>query len=1071
VLGIVRYPTLLDDGIAFVSEDDLWWVPTSGGRAERIVPLRGHPADLHADHRGARVAFTSTEEGARDVYLWSRQTGDVRRLTFGGGVLRVCGWNPEGKVVFASSHDRPFPRDYRLYEVDPEGGWPEPLGLGPAVAVAWGPEEQLVLGRHRTDATTWRGYRGGRRGHLWWRSSARAPFSPVEPLHALLDPTFLGDKLLAVADPEGTPQVVQLSLVDGPLATVARSHHAPEAPVRHLQARGDTAVYVAGPDLFRLGLDGDPVHVEVSLRTSRPERARRFVDPSSYLEAVAAHSDGARAAVVTRGRPFVLGWFEGAVKQLGQRHGVRYRLPCWVDGVRLGLASDDGGTDGLEVHGLDGKVTRLAEIDGGRAVRLVAEPDGGHLLVLDHRGALWRVPTDGEPAREVHRGDRPVVSFDASPDGAWLCFAVEVGRRRGPTQLRLRRLRPGDAVATSVDEDTGDVDGSDSGSRPQPEEIVLTSGRYRDLSPSFDPDGKHLFFLSYREFDPVYDAQSFDLGFPRGARPYAVVLDATAGDPFRPAPGPLKSSPWKPPKKPVAVRVDPEGIQARVVRFPLAEARYHRVIGAGGGKVYLLRSGVKGASSRRMYDPGPGRADRQLVQWDFEKRKTQVVNDKVSWFGVSPDRRTLWIRSDRQLRMGPAHPDKTQLDELKKTSGRPGRPTGFVDLRRVRVEVDPGAEWQQMLHETARLMQDHHFDAPTGAEVARWLPIYTAQLDRVSGRGELSDLLKRFQGSLGTSHAYEMGGDHQRPPAWRPGSLAADVVWDTEAGAARIAQVITGEAEDPSRRSPLVEPGVQLPEGTLLRAVAQRTLSPTVTPAAALAHHGGTDVEIDVEEPGRPPRTVTVRTLHSDRAVRYRHLVLQRRSRVHALSEGQVGYVHVPNMGPTGFADFHRDYLVECEHPALIVDVRFNGGGHVSQLLLEKLARRRLGKVVPRWGVPSSFPAHAVGGPIVALADAHAGSDGDIFSHVFKRMGLGPLVGTRTWGGTVGVVARHYLVDRSLVTQPEFANWFDDVGYGLENFGTVPDVEVRVPPESERTGADPQLDESVRQALAALQAP
>ncbi len=1067
MLGIVRYPTLLDDGIAFVSEDDLWWVPTSGGRAERIVLLRGHPADLHANLEGTQIAFTSAEEGARDVYLWCRETGAVRRLTFEGGVLRVCGWSPEGRIVFASSHDRPFSRDHRLYQVAPEGGWPEPLELGPAVAAAWGPEEQLVLGRDRTDATTWRGYRGGRRGHLWWRPRAADPFIAAQPLHALLDPTFLGDKLLAVADPDGTPQVVQLSFDDGALTVEPRSRHAPEAPVRHLQARGHTAVYVAGPDLFRLGLDGDPIHVDVSLRTSRPERARRFVDAGSYLEAVAAHRDGARVAVVARGRPFVLGWFEGAVKQLGERQGVRYRLPCWVDGDRLGLACDSGGTDGLEVHGLDGTVTGLADIDGGRAVGLATEPGGRQLLALDHRGALWRVPTDGEPAQVVHRGVRPVVSFDVSPDGAWLCYAVEVGRRRGPTQLRLRRLRP---EAGATDEDTGDVDGSDRGSVAQPEEIVLTSGRYRDLSPSFDPDGKHLFFLSYREFDPVYDALSFDLGFPRGARPYAVVLDATAGDPFRPAPGPLKPAPLKPPKKPVAVRVDPEGIQARVVRFPLAEARYHRVVGAGGGKVYLLRSGVKGASSRRMYDPGPGRADRQLVQWDFEKRKTQVVNDKVSEFGVSPDRRTLWIRADRQLHMGPAHPDKTQLDELKKTAGRPGRPTGFVDLRRVRVEVDPTSEWRQMLHETARLMEDHHFDAPTGAEVAQWLPFFEAQLDRVGGRGELSDLLQRFQGSLGTSHAYEMGGDHRRPPAWRPGSLAADVVWDAEAGTARIVRVITGEAEDPSRRSPLVEPGVQLPAGTLLRAIAQRALSPRVTPGAALAHHGGTDVDLEVEEPGRPPRTVTVRTLHNDRGVRYRHLVLERRSRVHTLSDGQVGYVHVPNMGPTGFADFHRDYLVECEHPALIVDVRFNGGGHVSQLLLEKLARRRLGKVVPRWGVPSSFPAHSVGGPIVALADAHAGSDGDIFSHVFKRMGLGPLVGTRTWGGTVGVVARHYLVDRSLVTQPEFANWFDDVGYGLENFGTVPDVEVPVPPEAERAGVDPQLDESVRQALAALHA-
>ncbi len=1064
--GIVRYPTQLGDHVAFVAEDDLWCVPATGGRAERLAPLRGHPAHLHADAAGARIAFTSTEEGARDVYLWDAATGAVRRLTHEGSVLRVCGWSPEGRVVFSSSHDRPFARDHRLYGIDPDGGWPEALGLGPAVAIAWGPAGQLLLGRHRTDASHWRGYRGGRRGHLWWRPSEDAAFLPWQPEHALLDPTFAGGRILAVADPDLTPQVVSLEPTEDGVTVRPLTEHPPEAPVRHLQATADQAVYVAGPELWCLDADGLTRQLPVELRSTRPERSRRFVDPALHLEAVAAHPDGARGALVVRGKPFVLGWFEGAPRQLGERQGVRYRCPCWVGDEHLALASDHGGQDGVELHALDGTVTRLADLDGGRPLRIVAEPDGRHLLVLDHRHHLWRLPTDGRAPEGLHRGERPVVDLDVSPDGAWLCFAVEVGRRHGPTQLRLRPL-PAD-VAPASDTD-GDCDGpAADASADQPGEIALTSGRYRDLSPSFDPDGHHLFFLSYREFDPVYDAQSFDLGFPRGARPYAVVLDAEAPDPFRPAPAPLKPPTSKPPKEPVAVRVDPEGIAARVSRFPLVEARYHRVIAVGGGKVYLLRSGVQGASQRRMYDPGPGRPDRQLVQWDFDQRKAEVVNDKVSWFGVSPDRGTLWIRADKQLRVGPAHPDKTQLAELRKPSARPGRPTGFVDLPRLRVEVDPAAEWRQMLHETARLMREHHFDPDTGSEVSRWLPVYERELDRVAGRGELSDLLQRFQGSLGTSHAYEVGGDHRSPPRWQPGSLGADIRWDQEAQQARIRRVVVGEAEDPGRRSPLVGPGTGVPAGAVLLAIGGTPITHDHPPSAALAHLGGTEVELTVALPDGETRQLTVRALHSDRAVRYRDQVIAWRDQVHTLSAGRVGYVHVPNMGPTGFADFHRDYLVECEREALIVDVRHNTGGHVSQLLLEKLARRRLGRVVPRWGVPSSYPSHAVAGPIVALTDAHAGSDGDIFSHVFKRMGLGPLVGTRTWGGTVGVVARHYLVDRSLVTQPEFAHWFDDVGFGLENYGTDPDIAAPYPPEGERHAVDPQLEAAIRIALERL---
>ena len=1064
MLGIVRYPTLLDDHVAFVSEDALWWVHSTGGRAERIAVLQGHPAHLHADPTGGRIAFTSTEEGARDVYLWEEATGSVRRLTHEGSVLRVCGWHPDGRVVFASSHDRPFARDHRLYAVAPDGGWVEPLGLGLAVAAAWGPDGALALGRDRTDATTWRGYRGGRRGHLWVRSDPEAPFEQLAPPHALLDPAWVGGALHGIADPDGTPQVVRF---DPERGWRPRTVHPPEAPARHLQARGDVAVYVAGPDLFRLGTEGPAAPIPVDVRSPRPERQRRFVDAAHYLEAVDAHPDGARFAAIVRGKPVVLGWFEGATRQLGVPHGVRYRLPTWVGKDRIALASAEGGRDGIAVHDLEGGATvPLADLDGGRALSMVAEPDGRHLVVRDHRGALWRLPTDGSSPTEIHRGDRPVEGFDISADGRWLCYAVEVGRRRGPTQLRLRSL-----ADVAADDGTGDVDGSGSGAAGTSTELVLTSGRYRDLSPSFDPDGSHLFFLSYREFDPVYDALAFDLGFPRGARPYAIVLDASAPDPFRPPPGPLKPGAMKPPKKPVALRVDPEGIAQRVVRFPLVEARYHRVVGAGGGKVYLLRSGVKGASGRRMYDPGPGQADKQLVQWDFEKRRTQVVSEKVSTFGISADRSTLWLRAGRVLRTAPAHPDKTQLDEVRKGSTRVGRPSGVVDLRRVRVQVDPPREWRQMLHETARLMTEHHFDAPTGAEVARWLPVFEAQLDRVAGRGELSDLLKRFQGSMGTSHAYEMGGDHRRPPAWRPGALAADVVWDEANGVARIERVVVGEAEDPTRRSPLVDPGVQLPAGTVLHRIGHLAIDRARTPASALAHLGGTEVELDVQAPGRERERRTVRVLKSDRPVRYRDLVLARRAHVHERSLGRLGYIHVPNMGPTGFADFHRDYLVECERDGLVVDVRSNGGGHVSQLLLQKLARRRVGRVVPRWGVPSSYPAHAVAGPLVAVTDAYAGSDGDIFSHLFKRMGLGPLVGTRTWGGTVGIVARHYLTDRSLVTQPEFANWFDDVGFGLENFGTEPDIDVPVPPEADARGADPQLDVAIDQALARLATP
>ena len=244
---------------------------------------------------------------------------------------------------------------------------------------------------------------------------------------------------------------------------------------------------------------------------------------------------------------------------------------------------------------------------------------------------------------------------------------------------------------------------------------------------------------------------------------------------------------------------------------------------------------------------------------------------------------------------------------------------------------------------------------------------------------------------------------------------------------------------------------------------------PTTTPASLLVNQAGLAVELTVARPdGGGKRTVVVSTLRDERPARYREWVSANRAKVHEMTKGRVGYVHVPDMGARGYAEFHRSYLAEVEREALIVDVRFNGGGHVSQLVLEKLARRRIGYDISRWGEPEPYPADSPAGPLVAVTNEHAGSDGDIFTHCFKLLGLGPVVGKRTWGGVIGISPRHALVDGSLTTQPEYAFWFSDVGWSVENYGTDPDVEVDIRPQDHVAGADPQLDKAVALALSAL---
>ena len=356
----------------------------------------------------------------------------------------------------------------------------------------------------------------------------------------------------------------------------------------------------------------------------------------------------------------------------------------------------------------------------------------------------------------------------------------------------------------------------------------------------------------------------------------------------------------------------------------------------------------------------------------------------------------------------------------------------------------------------------------SGVDWAAMLRRYEPLLDRVATRGELSDLIWELQGELGTSHAYEMGGDHRRPPAVALGLLAAELVYRPDANGYEIASIVDGDAWDAGADSPLNAVGVEARVGERIVAVNGQPVARETPPQALLVNQAGARAELTLargEGADRTQRSVVVRTLADEVPARYRAWVERNRRWVHARSEGRVGYIHLPDMMSAGFAEFHRYFSAECDRAALVVDVRYNRGGHVSQLLLEKVARKRIGYDLTRWGQPQPYPELAVAGPVVALTNEHAGSDGDIFSHAFKRMGIGPLVGMRTWGGVIGIWPRHRLVDGTETTQPEFSFWFDDVGWGVENHGTDPDREVDNAPQDYAAGRDAQLEAAVALAI------
>jgi tricorn protease len=688
----------------------------------------------------------------------------------------------------------------------------------------------------------------------------------------------------------------------------------------------------------------------------------------------------------------------------------------------------------------------------GRVVSLSVSPKADQIALTNHRNELVLVDLASQNARVLDRSEHfPMLGFDFSPDGRWIAYAC--AQSLHTSVIKLCSLDDGRITPVT---------------RP-----VLI-----DLAPTFDPEGRYLYFLSRREFDPVYDGLHFDLGFPKGMRPYLVTLQRDLPNPFvlqpKPAADSGKDAAAKPAdassasgdsSKNVPLRIDLEGIENRILAFPVPEGIYQQ-IEAIPGKALFTSVPVEGALKLTWIPGGEPPAKATLEMWDFATAKSEPVVSNISSFAVSGDRKTLVYRAGARLRTIKAGEKSDDAQAAKP----PGRESGWIDLKRVRLSIDPSLEWKQMFGEAWRLQREHFWvDDLSQVDWPAVYDRYAPLLDRVATRTEFTDLLTEMHGELGSSHAYVVGGDFRDEPRYDLGFLGADLSFDAKLSAWQIDRIAPGDPWDEEKASPLARAGADVRVGDTILAVNGRRVSQSISPQQLLVHQAGTEVMLTVADAeGKNPRTVPIKTLKTEMPLRYREWVEKNRAYVHEKSGGKFGYVHIPNMGPVGYAEFHRYFLAEVDHEGLVIDVRYNGGGHVSSLLLEKLARRRCGYVHTRWFGVQPHPDDCPAGPMVCITNEHAGSDGDIFSHNFKHMNLGTLLGKRTWGGVIGIWPRHTLIDGGVTTQPEFSFWFSDVGWNVENHGVDPDIEVEYRPQDYVAGIDPQLDRALAELKKAV---
>jgi tricorn protease len=1052
--GYYRTPTISGDTIVFVCEDDLWSVAAGGGLARRLTAGPGALALPRLSPDGSTVAYVGRDEGPPEVYTIPAVGGPPRRLTFlGSDALYVSGWSPDGsEIYFTSDAGVPFVKETVAFAIGRDGGEPRRLPIGHAMAFAVGAGGKTVIGRNNLDPARWKRYRGGTAGQLWVDADGTGTYAR---LGADLDgnlvwPVWLGERVVFLSDHEGIANLYAVAPDGSGLErlTAERAYFA-----RYPATDGTRIVYSCGGEIVLFDArSGATSRVAIETPSAAPQTARRFVHAGDLLESFAPSPDGKALALVSRGHAYTMPLWEAAVSEYGADEPARRRAIVWLhDGKRLAYIDDTAGYERIAVVPADQSAAPVYVTSSalGRITDLVASPCGDRLAFANHRHELFVLDLGGEPRHlDTSRAWR-CIDLAFSPDGRWLAY---VWSPKSST-----------SIVRIADCDGGTL-------------IDATEALREDRSPAWDPEGKYLYFISARDFNPIYDALQFDLSFPHAMRPYVATLRRDVANPFVPVPAPLHHAKddddedddgedGAKKKQPAPVTIDADGLPQRILAFPVEEGNYQRIAGAK-GRALFSRFPVRGIkAARHDHDEDGG----TLVAYDFTGQRSATLASDIDTFVLGADGRTLVYQSHDKLRAIDAGGDLPEEDADDKPATETNRRTGWLDLGRVGVLVEPRTEWAQMMREAWRLQREQFWDPQmSGIDWDAVLERYAALLPRVRTRAELSDLIWEMQGELGTSHAYEMGGDLRVPPQYRRGFLGADYAWDGARTGYRIDAILRGDSWNRGDDSPLAEPGVDVRTGDAIVAVGGVRVTPARTPDELLVNLADRDVALDVERDGTT-RRVLVRALRDERMLRYRAWVDANRRHVHERTGNRVGYVHIPDMGPWGFAEFHRGYLTEFERDGLIVDVRYNRGGHVSPLLLEKLARKRVGYDVSRYGPPQPYPPESVGGPLVAITNQFAGSDGDIFSHCFKLYGLGPLVGMRTWGGVIGINPYHELVDGTTTTQPEYSFWFLDAGWQVENYGTDPDVEVDIAPQDSAAGRDPQMEKALELIAQALE--
>ena len=1069
---LMRFADIFKDKIVFSHAGDLWLVSSSGGEARRITTDPGLELFPKFSPDGKWIAFTGQYDGNFNVYVMPAEGGDPKQLTFEpdptpvpermGPNNEVITWLPDSQhILFLSRRDTFHDWFGRLFTVSVDGGLPVRLPIDKGGLTSFSPDgTKIAYNRIFRNFRTWKRYTGGMAQDIAIYDFKNNTYERITDYPGTDTYPMWHDDTIYFGSDRGPEHRINLYSYGLKNRQIKQLTAFKDYDVDWPSLGPDSIVFSNGGYLYTFDLKSQKAKkLTVYLPGDRDLARPHWTNVARYITDFDISPEGNRAVFTARGDIFTVPAKEGSIRNLTQTPGIRERYAAWSpDSKWIAYLSDRSGEDELYITPQDGMGKEIRITTDGQMTRMppVWSPDSKKLLFADKDLRLFYVDLDQKTPVQIDQGKYfDITEYVWSPDSKWVAYA----KQEENTNNTINLYSLADKKITPV-----------------------TASFNSSRAPVFDPGGKYLFFLSQRDYNEVLGVYDFEFSNPKADRVYLVTLRADLPSPFAPqsdeagkkkddTAGDDQAQAAEREKKAAEevvknFRIDLAGIENRVVAVPMPPAHLMTLKAAKHG-VYYSTAPIEGLSG-----PLPGEQPAIHV-YDLKERKDNVLITGAAPFELSFDGDKLIYASgggEEEEDTGPRSRTYGIIDA--KPSGSPHNiGDGALNLSSLEMRIDPRAEWQQIFNEVWRQERDFFFEkSMNGVDWPRERDRYAPLLPYVADRFDLTYLLGEMIGELSNSHTYTGGGDYPNLHPVNLGLLGVDYELDATSGLYRFKKIYPGENWDSRLRSPLTEPGVVVKEGDYLLAVNGHDLKAPQPPSELFVNTAGQNVTLTVnsQPTASGARAVVVKPLSTEYPLRQLDMVNTNRRKVDQATGGRVGYIYLPDMEGEGLNEFVKQFFPQIRKEGLIVDVRYNGGGFVDQLIFERLRRILGGMESARNFASGTIPDDVFYGSMACVTNSYAASDGDFFSYYFKAYHLGPLIGMRTWGGVRGIRGYIPLLDGGYITRPEFSLYAPDRKWLIENFGVAPDIEVDNTPDLVMKGQDPQLEKAIEVVMKAI---